>query len=589
MLKFKKIFYCLILIIPLSNNSFGIGNYFNYDNCAKQFASKVYTKPILALNYVDSLIKLKDKESSDTMIGYLYDLKARANHFVYQNTDSVIKYSLIALGYFEKSNYYLGISKTQTLIGKMYQINESYDETIRHFKKALQASSNTIHSKTVSIHIYTDIGVLYTEINQIDSALKYLHKAKKHIVKLENNFSKSHDVNLVNSSLGTAYLKALNYDSSIFYFQKALEDGKIGAKYKKEEYINIIKGLSNSYFYLEQKDSAMRYSLLFYELAKDDNNTFMREQARTSLSDAYLLNNNYKKAYELLAEAYEIKDQKYEEKLKSKTLEVASKYENEALENELKFKEILRKNTEKKSQNRAIVLVILGLILAAALVLLLKYRKRGIILESNNQKLEKLTHEKDILLKEVHHRVKNNLQLVSSILNLQKRRTKDVVSQNILNESSHRIRAMSLIYQNFYKSENIAKVDLENYVQRLCNDLALSAFSDDEVNIDVEMESVNLPSDKVVTLGLLLNELITNSLKYGKDSEGKTKIVISGKRSQNSMEIAVSDNGPGLPENYQNGTGLGNQLIANFTDQLNGKLSHFNKDGAIFVLNLPLA
>jgi PAS domain S-box-containing protein len=191
--------------------------------------------------------------------------------------------------------------------------------------------------------------------------------------------------------------------------------------------------------------------------------------------------------------------------------------------------------------------------------------------------------EKDTLLKEIHHRVKNNLQMVSSLLSLQMEQMPEGRAQDLLAESVTRVRSMALIHQHLYGSVSLERVDLANYAKNLAE--SLRHVLAPEARVEVDADHVEVSVEEAVPTGLILNELLTNALKYGRGAAGhvvRTKI----REVKREITLEVRDNGSGLPDHFQMrsaGT-LGLQLVTTLSRQLRGRVRAYNDGGAVFEL-----
>jgi len=185
-------------------------------------------------------------------------------------------------------------------------------------------------------------------------------------------------------------------------------------------------------------------------------------------------------------------------------------------------------------------------------------------------------NEKQVLLKEIHHRVKNNMQIVCSIFRLQLSQIKDPRAATILRDSQSRISAMALIHKTLYQPKDQSSIYFEEYIQELASSIFDSYRVDPErIGLITDLESVAMDIDTVTPCGLILNELVTNSIKYAFPEERSGKIAISFKRESDGFVLAVSDNGVGLPVNLDIhlATSLGMQLVVNLSEkQLGGRL-----------------
>lgn len=196
--------------------------------------------------------------------------------------------------------------------------------------------------------------------------------------------------------------------------------------------------------------------------------------------------------------------------------------------------------------------------------------------------------EKEILLKEVHHRVKNNLQVISSILNLQSSYVKDEGTLQILKESQNRIKSMAFIHESLYQTKDFSSINFTEYVINLSQNLIHSYSNfDNEVKLNLDIQNVFLNLDLAIPCGLIINEIVSNALKYAfsENSEGG-EISIAMKTNGDYLELKIGDNGKGLPKNidYRNTESLGLQLVVTLTDQLSGTIELDTKKGTNYTI-----
>jgi PAS domain S-box-containing protein len=207
----------------------------------------------------------------------------------------------------------------------------------------------------------------------------------------------------------------------------------------------------------------------------------------------------------------------------------------------------------------------------------------------SEQKISRSLKEKELLLKEIHHRVKNNLQVVSSLLKLQSGYVKDENSLDILIDSQNRVRSMALVHQKLYQSEDFSEIDFSEYLKQLSQHLFnVYKTKSNELEISINSGNVNLSIDLAIPCGLILNELISNSLKYAFPDNGKGNININLEcRNNKEYEIIISDNGIGFPEeiNYKQTKSLGLQLVNTLVGQIDGTIIMENHNGTTFRIN----
>jgi PAS domain S-box-containing protein len=216
---------------------------------------------------------------------------------------------------------------------------------------------------------------------------------------------------------------------------------------------------------------------------------------------------------------------------------------------------------------------------------------RGVIVDLSEIKkvetnLKASLKEKEILLREIHHRVKNNLQIISSLLNLQTRYVMDnEVAVDVLKESRNRVKSMAIIHEKLYQSTDFVNIKFDDYILRLILDLFYSYnLQKDQIKPVIEVKDIELNIETAIPCGLIINELISNSLKYAFPDGQKGEIRISLKSKKDSYQLCISDNGVGLPEelDYKNAKSLGLQLVNNLVDQIDGEITLDRSQGTKF-------
>jgi two-component sensor histidine kinase len=235
--------------------------------------------------------------------------------------------------------------------------------------------------------------------------------------------------------------------------------------------------------------------------------------------------------------------------------------------------------------------------------------RTNVLALSELQKMESVLKEnldeKETLLKEIHHRVKNNLQMVASLLTLQMDQMPDATSRALLADSVRRVRSMALIHQHLYGSVSLERVDLGAYARNLAETLRMTLAPSARLFIDADPVEVSI--DRAAPVGLLLNELLTNALKYGVSRQGAEpgpppmatdhevpdawQVRVDVAEVDGQVELVVRDRGPGLPEGFalQGHPSLGLQLVTSLVRQLRGRVQASSDGGAVFRVTFPAA
>jgi PAS domain S-box-containing protein len=200
--------------------------------------------------------------------------------------------------------------------------------------------------------------------------------------------------------------------------------------------------------------------------------------------------------------------------------------------------------------------------------------------------------EREVLLQEIHHRVKNNLQVISSLMNMQVRQLHDTSSRDALEECQTRVQAIALIHEKLYQSRDYSRVPFSEYVKSLASSIfAATGISPSAVNLRLEMQEVSLGVDKAIPCGLILNELITNALKHAFPAPrlGTVSVELS-RDGDGRVTISVSDNGTGMPENFDlnHSPSLGLSLVHTLVEQLEGHIDIVRDSGTTFRVAFPV-
>jgi two-component sensor histidine kinase len=337
-------------------------------------------------------------------------------------------------------------------------------------------------------------------------------------------------------------------------------------------------------------------AIAYYEIAKNAS-IGINTKANTAsfiekLSSLYALDRDYKTALEYYIE-WAAANESIEVERNERSLR-----ESELLLNVVQQEKELA--VKKQQQYIYIVVLFLGTFMLG--LLYRNYRLK----QKSNQKLEVLNEELahknilldkrnteyELLLKEIHHRVKNNLEIVSSLLELQSSQIEDPSVQAAMLSSQNRVHSMGIIHQKLYQGENLASIEMQDYFINLGKNILDSFNAGGKIKLECNMSKLILDVDTAISIGLITNELITNSVKYafeGKDS-GTIKISLSTTGSEEEkkdveLKLTITDDGIGkVKDQPAKGTGFGTQLIALLTRQLDGKLTYENKNGTIVSL-----
>lgn len=456
---------------------------------------------------------------------------------------------------------------------------------------------------------YRTLGVLYEVMEEPEKAIEYIQKAVPILEKTKNYAS----VAIAQFSLIKAYGELGEFEKAYKAADYCLEI--VRSKASEEIFIPVRAHSYRGEVYVKAKDfdNALKDFIKAWELCTANIGEERCATYRTEIGQVYLLQNDYNRALEHLSagvKAYETKGQstivtQYEDLAKCYEklgdFKNALYYQNKAHANQINNLEgkienieeetIVKYETEKKdealasqaflleqktkTQNLIIaVAVLLGLLLLSLFYFFNKNKKATKIIRAKNA-------ENELLLKEIHHRVKNNLEMVKSLIALQSAKIEDSATKDAMIASQNRVQSMGIIHQKLYQGDNLGSIEMKDYFLNLSEGILDTFNAEDKVKIECAMDNLNLDVDTAVPIGLIVNELLTNALKYAFPENEKGEISISLEKYEgNHLKLKVSDNGVGKQKDIApKGTGFGSQLVHLLTQQLNGKMTETTEKG----------
>ncbi|HHW05274.1 MAG TPA: histidine kinase dimerization/phosphoacceptor domain -containing protein [Methanothermobacter sp.] len=209
-------------------------------------------------------------------------------------------------------------------------------------------------------------------------------------------------------------------------------------------------------------------------------------------------------------------------------------------------------------------------------------------IKKTQKELEKTVKEKELLIKETYHRVKNNLMIISSLLSLQSRYLKDKRALELFKESENRARSMALIHERLYRSSNLKEIDIAEYLQTVASGI-FNSYAIPGIKLNLDLDKVKMDVELAIPIGLIVNELVTNSLKHAFPEGAEGEVNLKLKSLNDEILLEVSDNGVGFPDSldWQKTSSLGLQLVKSLSDQINADVEMISDDGTTFRIKVP--
>ncbi len=501
-----------------------------------------------------------------------------------------LTYQLAAARLREKLPNKIYLSKSYNNIGLIYRIKKDYVKALEYLHKSLVIKLGLADSIGMGTALL-NIGSCYQHLKSYDSAVAYANRTL-HLSKLTGD---SETLAAATGNLGIALLAMGNGEQAIGLMKKAIALSENGPK--EEDYFSIYQGIGSYY----EKKGDLTLSKKYVQAALDRAiQSNRREQIaifRKTMAKLYALDNNFNAAFNMLEKASLLSDSLLNEENIRQINEMNISYETakkedkiEALTSETLENRIMLLQGSKQ-RNRLLTALAFTLIIATIIGYALNQnRKKNLLLSEQKIIIEKQLKEKEVLMREIHHRVKNNLQIISGLLNLQSRHIDDPNALQAVREGRNRVKSIALIHQQLYQRDSLTAINLNHYLKDLLHSLNQS-FKDAETPITHELicPETELDVEVAVPIGLIINELVTNSYKYAFAGKSSGKISVTITREEPGIKIVTSDNGVGLPQGFdwQQQKSFGIKMVGTLVNKLKAEFTINQNNGTSFIINIP--
>ncbi len=463
-------------------------------------------------------------------------------------------------------NDFYGLAQYHNNVGNYLRLDKSASTAITNLLKAkgfidvylndlstVKTENEIGKGLVLKAIIEGNIGKSYEQLNQCEDAIPYLERS---IESIQENNGGGYSQDIVENTLALAECEI-----------------KIGNYSEAKQYLDADLNLIKPAFQLKKN----RLLAAYYGRIEDHRNEAFFLKKNIRIQDSLNVHESAIKKQQLVAVVAQ------EDLDNSRRMIDQQKLEMERARSELQ-------NKDEKINLVFISLIFTLLGFAGLVYAYLKSIKNQRLIAEQKHIIENSLVEKDSLLKEIHHRVKNNLQMVSSLLSLQTKNTRSKAAIEALEEGKSRVKAMALIHQKLYQNEDLSVIEMQGYIESLINSVQ-SVFKKGghNINITIDAEGVELDIDRAIPFGLILNELVSNSFKYAfPDDHANPKIYIHLRKNGQEGFFEYVDNGIGLPDDSEEraNSSMGIRLINRLVNQLQSKLNiDKSSDGVRFYFN----
>jgi two-component system, sensor histidine kinase PdtaS len=563
----------------------------------KEAIALFYNEPDSAMAILNNHKELILQEGTALQKIDMYLTFFRLYYYVKKNLQEA-KRSLRKAELVSKANGNLKLSIIYQNFGRYYHRAETQLDSSLYYHLAATDIENKIPDNYELNYHYSDLAELYLTLQDVEKSIFYIEKALEIVrsgkKRMDYGYILHNAIKLYEIAGDSAKLKLANKEyedfkalgkntSAVVHANTPFNPNKVDKKTDFQNKISKNDSLSNTTRsltyrlmladeYLRDKKSKDAIDVLLSGLPMmDDTTVLFQHNFHIKLKRAYYQDKQYEKAYEHAQIVALLNEKLLNEQKISAIEELEAKYEK--LENE-KLIGDLQKEKKLAYRNNMILalLLILAIVTILAVMRINRINSNNISqLEGKNIIITEMLKEKDFLIKEIHHRVKNNLQVISSLLQLQARYIDEPSAQEALSDGESRVRSMALIHQHLYTGTQLAAVNIQDYIENLVDNLKLS-YKDAHKKIffNSEIEEIELDINQMIPLGLIINELLVNAYKYAFENRehGKIDLLIAIKN--NKVCVSIADNGVGIAERSHSG-GFGTRLIQSFVKKLNAE------------------
>lgn len=494
-------------------------------------------------------------------------------------------FSTAAENYFQAIDYWTengdqrNIARAYFGITDLYAMQSEYNKAIEYGEKAV-AILEALGDKKLLAKGAIELSYTYTLQGQQEEALRYISQAIDLYEALGNE---DKELARALNGRGNAYKHLGRYEEAVVDYERCRSVSQNS---------NFIRGvvastgnIGHTLLLQGKYAEALPNTLAAIEIMTGAGDLRNLEENLMHTSAIYAGLGDFEKAHQYKEQQLQEVKRQQEERVALLEQGLAEKYEAGQ-----KAATIVLQQQQIQQQGFIQLLLIGSAILLTALLLLI-YRglrnkqKSNQLLAKTNALLEKKNQENELLLKEIHHRVKNNLEVVSSLLALQGAHIEDPNVLDAITESQNRVHSMGIIHQRLYQGENLAAIEMKDYFVHLSEGILDSFGAEGRIQIECAMEELELDVDTAVPIGLIVNELLTNALKYAFPQQRNGRISISLREdAAQTLYLEIADNGVGKEGIAPKGTGFGTQLIQLLTRQLSGQLTEKVENGTVVSL-----
>jgi len=541
----------------------------------------VFTDPDSGLYFAERYRMVAEKGGTELQRGMGHNFTGMC-HTGLGEHDRALEHYLQALQHFEKGGDPWYEAMAHNNIGSVHEKQKRWDRSMAEFTMALDGF-NAINDTVWVANVSNNLGNIHFELLEYDRAVERYRAAERILVQAGMEvYAGNARMNLANV-LDSQGLKS----EAMRVMRSALAVMPVGED--DHSRAGVLSNLGRLHSEVGDQDSALYFLRQGMALAAQSQAMAVVANIHAYLGAHFERNQRFDSALFHHKRWSALNDSMFNSERSAQITEMQEKYDSGR-------KDMLLAENKAQLEQRSLTIKAIAagaaLVLLAALFAFRAYRikkRTSEELARKNAVIDEQLKEKELLLREIHHRVKNNLQTVSSLLSIQGRGIADPTAKQAVNDSRLRVKSMALIHQDLYRDGDLTGVQMKEYVEKLASSLISSYDRADSVQLQLAIDDLSLDVDTAVPLGLILNELITNALKYAWPDAGEGVLVIGMTNSGDALRISVRDNGIGYDpdaDRSADSTGFGLGMIKTFASKLKAEWSIRNERGTVVEMSV---
>lgn len=568
-----------IAMLKKSGNEQELGDMYNRIGIMNFRAGNYYQ----AIAYLDSGIVIARRFNLQLPLAYLYMNKAN-NLSELARYDEALEYHIMSADIKEKMKDDKGLLQSYNNMGNLYNLLNKTEDAVALYRKSLQLAEKLNQTSSLALN-YSNLAIAFEKIGRTDSVAYFYQQS---ISYFEQTGEKP-GLALACHNYGNFLLNRDQLTQAGRMLDKALTlRTEIGAPSAMASTMRVLGKLEMKKTNWDKAEKLLNDAL---RLTENDNNQLKFDILQT-LSELYKLKGDYEKALFYKDNSARLKDTLLTESKLVRVEQLQKSYEISLKENQLLIEkqenEIHRLTAERQKTNLFRISLLAVILLVTAMVMILAY----IFKVRHARELLERKREIEMLIKEIHHRTRNNLQIVSGLLSMHSRQSEDKTSKIAIDESRTRIESIAMIHQRLYDNEHLTKIDMNDYIGSLATLLDQSFGVEGNITTKVNLADPMFDVDYAIPVGLMVNELVTNAFKYAATNDpAQLSINIElNSAADGKIHLIVADNGTKAPK--ENGpdtkSSFGLNLVNTLVKQLKGSIDRTYQNGTVYRIKFRL-